>query len=356
VTVGEDYRALDADRYRRYGPLASLVRGVMRLRRGLGFGRGVLRAVEGMRDRGLPEVVHVLDSEYVSLIALLRGLRRFTGTDRYVTLHPSDFGAGRLSIGTFYKRLVRGALRRELRRVFCHGPWIAERLRVQLDLRTEQLVALYYPSEATDLSVPAREARKQLSLDLEARVVLWFGMIRYNKRVDFALRTLALLPENYVLLVAGHPAEIGEEALRAMARQLGVERRVRWYLRYLDEDEIPAFFSSAEVILSTHAPSFTSASGPVSDARSYRRPVVCGAIGQLGAYVEAFAVGRVVPDDEPAAFADAIVEVVEAARSGGDGAMAERIERAATRLSWESFAAAHAQVYLSRRGLEGRKQ
>lgn len=357
VTVGEDFRSLDADRYRRFGPLASIARGFMRLWRGLGFGRGVVRAVDALRDRGDPAVVHVLDSEYVSLIALLRWLHRFPRTDRFATLHPSDFGGGRLTPGTLYKRIVRGALSRELRRaagVFCHGPWIAERLHVQLGLPMTQLVPLYYPSDGADLSLSVPDARARLSLDADARVVLWFGMIRRNKRVDFALRTLALLPETYVLLVAGHPAEVGEEALLVMARQSGVEHRVRWHLRYLDEDEIPAFFSAADVVLSTHAPSFTSASGPVSDARSYRRPVVCGSVGQLGAYVEDFGVGRVVREDEPAAFAHAITELVETERAGGGAEMAARIERAATQLSWESFATAHAQAYRSRRGAEGR--
>jgi glycosyltransferase involved in cell wall biosynthesis len=338
-----DYAGLRADRFRRLGRLAPLGRGLRRFALNDGFTRAAVRA---LRERG-PEVVHFLDYEYLSLAPHLWRLGRGAGPRVYVTIHPADLRrpGGAPTLASTYKAVVREVWRRVLPRVdgiLCHGEWIRDEVRRQLGLSgaRPRWVAQPYPAEGDDLRVDPTQARRDLGLPADAAVVLWFGIIRKNKRLDLAVETLAALPGRYHLVIAGHPAELDPDAIATMIDRSGVTDRVHPVLRYLDEDEIPTFFSAADVLLATHDATFLSASGPVADARSYRLPVVVTDTGQLGHYVRAFGVGRASPP-QPEAYAAALVSLLE----GDTRALTHRITQAAHALDWRAFANAHLALY-----------
>ena len=353
--VSVDFARLDAERYQGWGPLAGAARGSARLALGLGAYRRVLReALPRVENASSgPYVVHVLDSEYVSLVWLLRRLRRRPRALAFATIHPSDFGPFRATLAGLYKGALRGVLSSHLRRVsgvVCHGRWIAERLVEQLHLHPDRVHPFSYPSEARDRRVDKNDARAKLGVPRDAPTTLWFGMIRRNKRLDLALDAFAHLPTDHHLIVAGHPADTEARTIQDRIDRLGLRGRVHPTLRYVSESEIATFFSAADVLLATHVPSFTSASGPVGDARTYRLPVVTSRSGQLRTYVEAFDTGIVTEDDSPQAFAHALHAAHDRVADPRRGPAWERtIGDAAEALSWDAFAEAHATWYAGAR-------
>jgi glycosyltransferase involved in cell wall biosynthesis len=350
-TIDVDFGRLNADRFRRFGALAGAARGLARMALGFAFFRRMLRDVLPVVEARASGryVLHLLDYEYLSLAWLLGRLERRERAVPFVTVHPSDFGGFAWTLGSAYKSLLRGVLGRRLRRVagvVCHGEWIGRRLVEQFRLDPERVHPFSYPSEGEDLRSPRDEARRRLGVAEDAPTTLWFGMIRRNKRLDLALDAFARLPGEHRLIVAGHPAEVEPEAIHARIAQLGIDDRVTLKLGYVPEPDIPLYFSAADVLLATHAPSFTSASGPVGDARTYRLPVVCSRSGQLRDYVQRFDTGIAVEEDTPEAFAAALAQAHRRAQDPSDGpAWREAIASAAQRLSWSAFAIAHASWY-----------
>lgn len=345
-TSSECGSRLNADRFRRYGPFAGAARGLRRLTATRNL---VTRAVQVLSHQGnQTTVVHFLDYEYLVLALTLLTRRRLLGRHAVVvTVHPSDFDGNWRTLAGIYKGMMRHVLRMAFRRVdalVCHGEWIAARLRQQLGF-TRQVLAHPYPSYAADERHPLskEEARRAIGVPPRQQLLLWFGVIRRNKRVDIALKMLAELPRSYSLLVAGKATEVSSAEIVSLAQSLGVTDRLFLHLRYIDEQEIPAYFHAADALVATHDASFTSASGPVSDARTYGLPVIVSDVGQLAEYVRKYGVGVVAQPGNPKAFAKAARRLLEDERVWEE-CVANAL-RAAKELSWESFADAHWRLY-----------
>ena len=84
-------------------------------------------------------------------------------------------------------------------------------------------------------------------------------------------------------------------------------------------------------------------SGVLALALGHGRPAVVSDLGAVGDAVREFGAGRVVPAEDPAALADACVELLtdaDALRAAYEGALAAR-----SALTWEEAARAHEALY-----------
>lgn len=87
-----------------------------------------------------------------------------------------------------------------------------------------------------DAVTPTPEAQLRERYELGARrVVLSVGAMRPHKNQELLVRAAAQLPDDVVVVLAGHP-EGYEERLRALIAELGVEARVRLADYVPDED------------------------------------------------------------------------------------------------------------------------
>jgi glycosyltransferase involved in cell wall biosynthesis len=324
------------------GPLSGAARGFTRWLKGERFLRSVVEIAEG--QFGESTVCHFLDYEYISLARALRRLAPRCKT--VVTMHPSDFRPGGFGTAAVYKRYVRRLLEdAQADAYFCHGSWIAERLSAQFSFRRDAIIHGFPYPALQAVPMPTRtDARRALGLDRRVdKWLLWYGMIRRNKRIDRAFEILAALPEHYGLIVAGNPTEVSRGEVLQMAAARGLQHRTHLALRYIEDEEVPRFFGAADLLLATHDAGFTSASGPVSDARSYGLPAVVPGIGELANYVEGYGVGRTAEPDNAAAFAATIRAIVEDRYARWR--IERRIKQVARELSWSAFAAEHASLY-----------
>ena len=99
-------------------------------------------------------------------------------------------------------------------------------------------------------------------------------------------------------------------------------------------------FKASDIFLSTHSDSFPSASGPVSDARSYGVPVVVPPKGQLEMYVNINKVGQVANSHNAKDFADACLLV-----NSNIDQYKNNVIKVSQSLSWESFVNRHISIY-----------
>lgn len=191
------------------------------------------------------------------------------------------------------------------------------------------------------------EARAELGLPTDARIVLAVCRIQPLKGLDILIRALAQLcrpggAEGVELLIAGGVEQAGEEIdrLRALAEELGVDGRLR-FLGTVPHDRLPAYYAAADVVA---VPSFYESFGLAAvEAMASGVPVVASRVGGLAATVQDGRTGYLVPWRCPEPFAERIELLLRnepLRRSLGAAGT-----RAMHRYAWSAVAAELAALY-----------
>lgn len=127
-------------------------------------------------------------------------------------------------------------------------------------------------------AIPREQARKQLGLPDDLRVVLSFGIIRPYKGLKVLIDALAKLRDQDIslsLLVAG---EFWEEkaAYTQQIERLGLTGQVYLVDRYISNEEIPIFFGAADVYAAPYTGGSQSGSSKI--AMGFGLPLVASQI------------------------------------------------------------------------------
>jgi glycosyltransferase involved in cell wall biosynthesis len=172
----------------------------------------------------------------------------------------------------------------------------------------------------------------------QGRTLLFFGLIRDYKGLDVLVRSLTDVPDTR-LVVAGDPVD-AVAPVQELARELGVDGRIEWRLRFIEEREIRDLMAEAAIVVLPYTR--LDSSGVLATAIGYRRAVVVTDVGSLGEIVREFGAGEVVPPGDPHALAEAITRSLEPAALTAATSGAEAAARA---LTWEAAAEQHERVY-----------
>jgi glycosyltransferase involved in cell wall biosynthesis len=117
-------------------------------------------------------------------------------------------------------------------------------------------------------------ARRRLGLEPETPLVLFFGLVRPYKGLEYLLESLAqvhCVDQRVNLLVAG---EIwgGESRYRAQVARLGLGHTVRFDNRYIADEDVPIYFAAADVFAAPYLGGSQSAA--LTIAASFGMPLV----------------------------------------------------------------------------------
>jgi glycosyltransferase involved in cell wall biosynthesis len=163
-------------------------------------------------------------------------------------------------------------------------------------------------------------ARQSLGLPAEAPVLLFFGFIRRYKGLHVLLdampRILDRLPDARLVVAGEFYAD--EAELRAQAGRLGLGEAVRFAADYIPDEQVGAYFGAADVVVQPYVSA--TQSGVAGIAYHFGTPVVTTDVGGLAETVPDGVAGLVVPPEDPAALADAVV------RFFAEPGLAERLE------------------------------
>jgi glycosyltransferase involved in cell wall biosynthesis len=150
------------------------------------------------------------------------------------------------------------------------------------------------------------QARARLGLEVDRPVLLFFGMIKPYKGLEFLLEAmpaiLAAFPRA-ILLVAGE-ALMPMRAVHEQIERLGLRATVRLRESFVPQEEAPLYFAAADLLVAPYTD--IAASGVVAQAQAYGLPAVVTRVGGLPEFVEPEGCGVVVPPRSPAALSEAI--------------------------------------------------
>ena len=213
------------------------------------------------------------------------------------------------------KRLVTSAVLSRGTRLLVHSREDEERL---LQLRPDaSVVRVFHPTyeevgpDTMDPHAARIEIAEETGVDLQADtpVVLFFGFVRPYKGLPDLIDALAQTRREVKLLVVGEFWKDSHAQIDEQIRHLGLHERVAIVDRYVANEEVPRYFSAADIVALPYRSG--TGSGILQMAFGHGRPVVATRVGSQADAVRHGETGLLVPPRRPDALAKAIDEILE---------------------------------------------
>lgn len=165
---------------------------------------------------------------------------------------------------------------------------------VQEDLKqfsTKNCLYLPHPiNDGLGEIIPKTEAKNHLGLKKEEKHLLFFGLIRDYKGLDLLLKSMAFLPKDICLIVAGEFYSNPEE-YHGLIEELGLKSRVIITNQFIPKEEIKYYFSACDIVTQTYKTA--TQSGVTQIAYHFNKPMIVTDVGGLSEIVPHDVVGFV---------------------------------------------------------------
>ena len=176
------------------------------------------------------------------------------------------------------------------------------------------------------------EARRRLKHPLRNNVILFFGLIRQYKGLQYLIRAMpeVLQQIDCTLLIAGEFYDPKEEYLSLIA-ELDLEADTIVVDQYISNEEVSLYFCSADVVILPYVDA--TQSGIVQIAYGLGVPVITTRVGGLPEAVEDGKTGLLVEKESPEELAKAIIDYYTV---GYEPQFRREIEQNATQFGWDA--------------------
>jgi glycosyltransferase involved in cell wall biosynthesis len=180
--------------------------------------------------------------------------------------------------------------------------------------------------------IEKNKAIEQLGLDPSKKTLLFFGLIREYKGLDILLETFLMLDDSYQLLIAGEP--YGSFArYQQIIDSSNCSDRIKLFTRYIEDSEVPLFFSAADVTVLPYKTATQSGISAVSF--HFGVPLITTDVGGLSEAIAKPGTGIVVEKAAPALLRDAIDSYFS---DNKEEYYRNNIKKHNRELSWSNFA------------------
>ncbi|MGP0071544.1 MAG: glycosyltransferase family 4 protein [Bryobacteraceae bacterium] len=275
---------------------------IRRTLRALSYPAGLWRTWRALKPQS-PGIFHVQWALIPMLDDLLIRKLRSKGWRVVYTAHDVETELDR----PFRRRLFRRIYRR-VDAVIVHSEALSQKLHDDSGDVLRQIVTIPEGASTFPFSpdLDPNVARRTLGLEFAGPLLLFFGMIKPYKGLEYLLRAwprvIAEFPHAR-LLIAGE-AMVPMRPLHRLIDTLGIRHSVELRLGYVPRSEAQYFFCAADAVVLPYVR--ISTSGVVPLAYRYARPVIATSAGALPEIVKDGETGFLVPPRAEEALADAI--------------------------------------------------
>ncbi len=229
------------------------------------------------RARPLPSAVFRSGFFFFDLLALRRAGIRIVWTVHNIVNHERRFPRWELFACKILARLVDC--------IVVHCPAVITKVAESYRVGPDKIRVMPFGHYADRIRpVPDRRAARQsLGLPLDAKILLFFGLIRRYKGVDRLLEEFAKLPDEDVRLVV-----VGEPRPRSLGEEIAVrakrDKRVVTRLEFAEGDELAVWLGASDAAVLPFSDSLTS--GTAIFSASCGRTFIAPAVGCMKEFPE----------------------------------------------------------------------
>jgi glycosyltransferase involved in cell wall biosynthesis len=156
--------------------------------------------------------------------------------------------------------------------------------------------------------MPKEKARADLGQPQDIPIILFFGFVRRYKGLKYLIDAMATVKQampNAKLLVVGEFWE-NERPYLDQIRHYGLDKNVQFVNGYLPNDQVPVYFSAADVVAMPYLEA--TQSGVAQLAIGFERPMISTTVGGMPDAVHQGETGLLVPPADAPALAEAILK------------------------------------------------
>lgn len=187
--------------------------------------------------------------------------------------------------------------------------------------------------------LPRNVALEKLGLPNEKKILLFFGFIRGYKGLDILIEAMKYLPDDYLCVVAGE--SYGDfTKYQKVIDSNSVGNKIKLFVRYINDKEVPLFFSAADVCVQPYKSA--TQSGIAGIAFHFDLPLIATDVGGLKEIITPYNTGMIVEKPEPKQIADAIKKYFQ---KGLKEEFSRNIEKFKNISSWDNFAGSILNLY-----------
>jgi glycosyltransferase involved in cell wall biosynthesis len=225
-----------------------------------------------------PDIVHV---QWIPLVRrlpfemwFLKAVKKL-GIKLVYTAHnvlPHDTG---IELVPIFRNVYRG-----MDAIICHTEEAKSRLIREFSVDPERVTVIAHGPLLHDAKLRSVQASKaQLSVPENKVLVVWQGIIRSYKGLDFLLESwskLDALRLNAHLLIAGTGESGLLEAIKEQVHRLRLQESVRLDFKFIPDEELPTYYQASDILVYPYKEVTTS--GALMTALAYGKPIVATAL------------------------------------------------------------------------------
>lgn len=181
-------------------------------------------------------------------------------------------------------------------------------------------------------NITREQARELLQVKEEEKVILFFGMIRKYKGLQYLLQAMPDIKnkvEHVKLLVVGEMRD-DETPYQQIIEECGIQDILDLRTEYVPDKEVEKYFAASNVVVLPYVSA--TQSGIVQIAYGFDKPVIVTRVGGLPEVVADEKTGYVVRPENPKELADAVVRYFEEQKEEEFG---RNIREESGRFSWD---------------------
>lgn len=188
-----------------------------------------------------------------------------------------------------------------------------------------------YSEFASLSSISRAEARQKLGLPADSNVVLFFGLVRKYKGLQYLIEAMELLPAslNCRLLIAGEFYDDKAPYVESISAR-GLDDRVEVVDQYIPNEQVAMYFRAANVVALPYVSA--TQSGIVQIAFGLETPVITTNVGGLPEAVDDGETGFIVETENAQELTDAIIRFFE---NDAEDTFRSAIRRQTGRFDWD---------------------
>jgi glycosyltransferase involved in cell wall biosynthesis len=165
---------------------------------------------------------------------------------------------------------------------------MSEKVRIDLSSLTSKpsILTLHPLYDSYSLPKSKSEARTNLHLPIDQKIILFFGFIRDYKGLDLLLEAMSspeIKDQNIKLVVAGE-FYANREKYESMVSSLRIENQLYWHTDFIPDAKIADYFSAADALILPYKAS--TQSGVTQIAFYYDLPIIATNVGGIKEMVE----------------------------------------------------------------------